>query len=369
MNAIQSRTIGLVLQGGGALGAYELGVIEYLWEKVLEGKIKIEIVSGVSIGAVNATLLCGARTVSNPLETLIAVWEELTTFDIPFLPREIDKLLLSAFGNPAMYRPRTDFYKILEWTGFSDTSPLRETLKKHVAFDDLRPENESRPRLILAATNIETGEIDAFDSRKMQIEPDHVLASGALPPGFSPASARDQHGHTCTYVDGGLFNNTPLSPVIEALEEKKNGKHQKVDLMVVVNLFPRKGQVPKHMLEVMDRYYEILFVNKTSSDIQRAEQTRKLIELRNELENLVKRLDLPQESRSKLEALKAHPGYAVLNKWAPVFDHLIEIENTEAEPMDAATDFTKETIERRRRAGYRDAKTQCKEYLEEFEYT
>src|SRR5512144_3024790 len=102
MNTIQPKTVGLVLQGGGALGAYELGVTEY----ILEAGLRPEIVSGVSIGAVNATLLCGART-PNPLQTMTAVWEELTTFDIPFVPREMDKYL-SMFGNPAMYRQRTD---------------------------------------------------------------------------------------------------------------------------------------------------------------------------------------------------------------------------------------------------------------------
>ncbi len=347
MNATQPQRAGLVLQGGGALGAYELGVIEYLQEKVVE----IEIVSGVSIGAVNATLLCGARE-KDPMKTLIAVWDELAAIDFPFLPAAVDKLFVSAFGNPAMYRPRTDFANILAWTSFSDTNPLRQTLKKHVAFEELKPGSTTRPRLILAATNIETGEIDAFDSHKMQIEADHVLASGALPPAFPPTVARDEEGHSCTYVDGGLFNNTPLSPVIAALETAP------VDLMIVVNLFPRKGHVPKNMNEVMDRYYEILFSNKTSSDIKRAEQTRKLITLKGQMQNL---------SAQAMKELSALQGYeeaiAVLEKWRPAYERLIEIENEEPEALDAATDFTRETIQRRRRAGYRDARSACKDCL------
>lgn len=348
MNATQTKGAGLVLQGGGALGAYELGVIEYLQEKVVEGKIKIEIVSGVSIGAVNATLLCGARE-KDPMKTLIAVWDELAAIEFPFFPAAVDKLFVSAFGNPAMYRPRTDFANIMAWTSFSDTNPLRQTLKKHVAFEELKPGKTTRPHLILAATNIETGEIDTFDSHKMQIEADHVLASGALPPGFPPTVARDEDGHSCTYVDGGLFNNTPLSPVIAALETAP------VDLMIVVNLFPRKGHVPKNMNEVMDRYYEILFSNKTSSDIKRAEQTRKLITFSQ---------NLPAQVKKDLSALEGYAeAFAVLEKWRPAYKRLIEIENEEPEALDAATDFTRETIQRRRRAGYRDARSACKDCL------
>jgi NTE family protein len=361
MKGIQQEIpVGIVLQGGGALGAYEVGVIEYLLEKRQQGLIKIEIVSGVSIGAINATLLCGART-EEPLDTLNAVWNELTIHDFPFVPKEINKLFQLPFGNPAMYRPRKDYYNVLEWTSFADTNPLREMLRKHVAFDELKPGNTERTRLILTATNIETGDIDSFDSRKMQIEPDHVLASAALPPGFPATAARNEHGHSCTYVDGGLFNNTPLSPVIHALEENVGGKSQSVDLMIVVNLYPRKGQVPKNMSEVMDRYIEILFSNKTSSDIHRAEQTRKLIRFKQEMESKLK-----PEAKKELSAL---PGYQeafeVLNGWSPVYEHLIEIENTEPEPGDAATDFSPEAILRRRRSGYRDAEIACRNCLHE----
>lgn len=359
----QPKTMGLVLQGGGALGAYEVGVIEYLLEKGL----KPAIVSGISSGAVNATLFCGAPNPDNRLQTLTKVWDELT-IPVESITKVWDELgfpigtLPSVFGNPAMYRPRTDYLKWWELTSLYDTSPLRETLKKYVAwdkleFDEHKPVDPSQPRLILAATNIETGTIDTFDSRKMTIEPDHVLASGALPPGFPPTAARDVHGNTYTYWDGGLYDNTPLAPVIHALQNDK----EKVDIMIVVNLFPKTNRLPVNFLEVTDRSCEIIFANKTSSDIRRADETRKLIGLRDELKDLID--NLSEDSQTKFAALMTHPGYKVLKKWEPVFDHLIEITNTEAEPMDAAINFAKETIERRRRAGYRDAMTQYEEYL------
>lgn len=340
--------------------------IEYLLEKGL----KPAIVSGISSGAVNATLLCGAPDPDNRLQTLIKVWDELT-IPLESITKVWDELgfrigtLPSTWSNPAMYRPRTDY---LELTSFYDTSPLRETLSKYVAwdkltFDELKPVDPSQPRLILAATNIETGKIDAFDSRRMTIEPDHVLASGALPPGFTAAAARDVHGHTYTYWDGGLYNNTPLAQVIHALEnENRQGQTKKVDMMIVVNLFPKKSRLPVNLFEVTDRSCEIIFANKTSSDSRRASETRKVIGLKDELEGLIK--NLPDDTKTKFAALMKHPGYDVLKKWKPVFDDLIEIAYTEPEPMDAAINFAKETIERRRRAGYRDAMARYEEYLE-----
>lgn len=249
-----------------------------------------------------------------------------------------------------MYRPRLDVFNFLQWTSFSDTSPLRETLSKYVAFHELRPGGPSRPRLILTATNVETGEINSFDSQLMAIEPNHVLASGALPPGFPAITVRDQHGHRSTYWDGGLYNNTPLSQVINALEEnKRNGlPNSRVQTMVVVNLFPKQNRVPSNLREVIDRSFEIVFANKTSADVARARQTKRLIALRDRV-----MAALPPAERTSIET---DPDYRFLLEWELVFDALVEIENTDNEPMDAATDFTRETIQRRRQAGYRQAK-------------
>ena len=113
---------------------------------------------------------------------------------------------------------------------------------------DLRPGGDA-PRLILTATNIETGALDVFDSGVMQITPTHVLASGSLPPGFPATTAKNEAGALGNYWDGGLFSNTPLAPVINALENI--GAY--ADYLVVVNLFPNQGQVPQNMLQVIDR--------------------------------------------------------------------------------------------------------------------
>jgi predicted acylesterase/phospholipase RssA len=117
---------GLVLQGGGALGAFELGVIEWL----LDNRIVPDVVSGVSIGAINATVLAGSKQ-TDPRDELRSLWADLTT---PTLPAPFDGMngKLSLFGNPGMYAPRFDYLNFWHWTSFYETSALRATLIKVV---------------------------------------------------------------------------------------------------------------------------------------------------------------------------------------------------------------------------------------------
>jgi len=211
---------GLVLQGGGALGAFELGVVECL----LDNGIRPDIVSGVSIGAINATVLCGCRH-SDPKSALRELWADLTTFSFPLQWAANMNQKMSMFGNPGMYRPRTDYFNITGWTSFYDTAPLDETLARNVDFKKLRPANfklkpkDQAPRLILTATNLLTGRLERFDSKDMQIEAAHVRASGSLPPSFPPTAAPSpDKGVEQLYWDGGLFDNTPLSKVDQVVE-------------------------------------------------------------------------------------------------------------------------------------------------------
>src|SRR5204863_993429 len=143
---------------------------------------------GVSIGAINATVLCGCRD-GDPRAALTALWRDLTTASLP-PPLDGANQRLSVFGNLGMYVPRTDYVNLWNWTSFYDTWPLAATLRRHVDFGKLCPRNfESgvagrAPRLILTATNLSTGKLDKFDSAEMPITPAHVAASGSLPPSF-----------------------------------------------------------------------------------------------------------------------------------------------------------------------------------------
>jgi predicted acylesterase/phospholipase RssA len=331
---------GLVLQGGGALGAFELGVIEYL----LDNGVKPDVVSGVSIGAINAAVLCGCRN-HEPKAALRELWADLTT---PGLPPPLDAVTRQAslFGNPGMYVPRIDYLNILSWTSFYDTQPLRSTLERHVDFRKLGPANfelEPRaraPRLILTATNLRSGKLDRFDSKEMQITPAHVAASGSLPPSFPPTTAiapRDNGGGEQPYWDGGLFDNTPLSKVIGALQEG----HDPHKTMYVVNLFPSEAPLPRNIPEVVTRMMTLAFSNKSDKDLQRAHQTTEIIKLVRELDELMGRYD-------ELKRLTQHPGYQIVKRFqAPI--HIVDITNTD---VSGASDFSAESIERRRRAGY-----------------
>jgi NTE family protein len=333
-------TSGLVLQGGGALGAFELGVIEWL----LDTGVRPDVVSGVSIGAINAAVLCGSRH-PDPRVALRALWADLTTLSLP-PPLDGVNGRLSVFGNPGMYAPRVDYLNALGWTSFYDTHPLRRTLEKHIDFAKLAPANLRKdpalraPRLILTATNLYSGRLDQFDSAVQPITPAHVAASGSLPPSFPPTLApapADRGGGEQPYWDGGLFDNTPLSKVIRALQESADPDK----VMYVVNLFPSSAPVPRNMAEVVTRMMTLAFSNKSEVDLQRARETTAIIDLVRELDRL-----MPQHPA--LVALTQHPGYRTVKRFeAPV--RILEITNYD---VTGAGDFSAAAIEERRCRGY-----------------
>jgi NTE family protein len=329
---------GLVLQGGGALGAFELGVIEWL----LDNQIEPDVVSGVSIGAINAAVLCGHRH-PEPRSALRELWAQLTTLSLP-PPLDVMNAKVSMFGNPGMYLPRADYLNVLNWTSFYDTRPLRRTLDRLVDFGKLGPGNFQRPqpapRLVLTATDLRSGRLDRFDSKQMQLTPAHVMASGSLPPSFPPTLATappDKGGGERPYWDGGLFDNTPLSKVISALQESDDPEKT----MFVVNLFPSQAPLPRNIPEVITRMMTIAFSNKSEKDLERARQTTDIIKLVQELDRLM-------EQHPELRHLARLPGYRAVKRFeAPV--RIIEITNNE---VGAGADFSAATIDERRSAGY-----------------
>ena len=325
---------GLVLQGGGALGAFELGVIEWL----LDNEISPDVVSGVSIGAVNAAVLVGSKH-GDPRKDLRGLWADLTTPTLP-PPLDLANGQMSLFGNPGMYAARVDYLNLWQWTSLYETGPLRATLAKYVDFDKLKPEATHSPQLILTATNLASGKLDRFDSRQMAVTAEHVAASGSLPPSFpmTTAAGPTPGGPPTPYWDGGLFDNTPLSKVIDALESRKDDPDKK---MYVVNLFPSSAPLPQNMPEVINRMMTLAFSNRTEKDLQRAHRTTKIIQLVDELDRMM--IEHPE-----MERLKAHPGYqAVKERKRPI--EIIQITNTD---VTGPADFSPEAIEERRRRGY-----------------
>src|SRR6476661_8788784 len=179
---------------------------------------------------------------------------------------------LKPFGSPHFFRPRW-FEPILSpaqlptnWTSLYDASPLKTTLSKYVAFEKLR---DSPVRLLLTAVDVETGQLTIFDSYVDEITPEHILASGSLPPGFSWTTIAGRH-----YWDGGLVSNSPLDQVVEI--GGLTGKN-----VFVVNLWADKRALPRSIPEVLARRDEIVFAEKIRRNIRTWEyidNCRKLVE-------------------------------------------------------------------------------------------
>ncbi|WP_372396705.1 patatin-like phospholipase family protein [Azospirillum sp. HJ39] len=291
--------VALVLQGGGALGAYQAGVVEGLFKH----EIHPTWVAGVSIGAINAALIAG-----NPPERRCAALSEFWTRVAPPSPwegaeslwRRLDPdgpsiSVLSQWsawrtalsGQPGFFRPRP----AVEWavagpfagpTSLYDTAPLKSTLEDLIDFDRV---NAGGIRLSLGAVNVRTGNSIYFDTDTHRIGPEHVMASGALPPGFAPVEIDGEF-----YWDGGLVSNTPLDHVLE-------DRPRRDTLVFQVDLWSASGQVPRGMSEVLERQKDIIYSSRTrfNTDKVTYEQT-----LRNQLVALLDRL--PDDLRHTPEA-------------------------------------------------------------------
>ncbi|HSF48725.1 MAG TPA: FAD-dependent oxidoreductase, partial [Burkholderiales bacterium] len=260
----------LILQGGGALGAFECGVVKALEER----GIHPDLVAGVSVGAFNAAIIAGnPRNATGALE---AFWRELSLDTPDALSEELRRALSSlqslAYGAPNFFRPRW-FQPVLSfaelpayWTSFYDPSPLKITLGKYVAFDKL---TDSPVRLVLTAVDVETGELTTFDSYVDDITPEHILASGSLPPGFPWTTIDGKH-----YWDGGLVSNSPLDQVVEL--GGLTGKQ-----VYIVNLWSGKRVLPRSIPEVLARRDEIFFAEKIRRNVRNWEYVdnyRRLVE-------------------------------------------------------------------------------------------
>src|SRR6266498_2969111 len=239
--------VGVVLQGGGALGAYECGALNALLE-LIEGfseqghQIQLKVVSGVSIGSINAACVVGAKSSADARARLNALWDDLMLEAPPFWMQAAQRDL-AYFGLPGFYTPRPDFWTAPTWTYVYDTRPLLVTLGRHVDFAAL---NASATAFAVTAVEVVTGKLRAFVNQPLgkiaptKIEPRHVLASGSLPPGF-PWTEIEGMPHW----DGGLVDNTPLGLAIDAFSTDPD-----VDrMLVVMNLYPLRARLPARLDE------------------------------------------------------------------------------------------------------------------------
>lgn len=328
----------LILQGGGALGAFECGVVKALEEE----RIFPDIVAGVSIGALN-----GAIIASHPRqagEALEAFWNELIVITPDLWPvlNKDDAVAIQvlAYGVPKFFRPQwTPFLKSvpqlpLLWTSYYDTSPMRELITKYVDFSRLK---SSPVRLLISAVNVETAELEIFDSFVDELTADHVIASGSLPPGFPWTMIADK-----AYWDGGIVSNSPLDLVVDRCGP--DGKR-----VFVVDLFGGTRPLPSNMMEVLARRDEIVYSERVRNDFRYREAVE---DYRKLLQEIIVLLD-PAESAK----LKRQPRYIqLMGNGAPTTITRLVRQGKLGERPSRDYDFSDDSISAKKSEGYAIAK-------------
>ncbi len=302
------KHIALVLQGGGALGAYQGGVYQALHEAGLEP----DWVAGVSIGGINSAIIAG-NPPERRLPRLREFWELITARHIGFPSIDGDaarKVRNSWSSSLTMTMGQPGFFSIRSpgpWfsprggkqaTSFYDNAPLRETLLRLVDFELL---NARRTRFAVGTVNVATGNFSYFDNADAEIIPEHVMASGALP----PALPMMQIG-TDWYWDGGLVSNTPLQHLIDNIGESNA-------LVFQVDLFSARGPVPRDMYDVLARQKDIQYSSRTRLTTDRYME---LFKLNKQLCGLLQRIpdsDLSEEERKLKYRLDRLPRVTLLH--------------------------------------------------------
>jgi NTE family protein len=299
--------IGLVLQGGGALGAYQAGVYQALHEAGLEP----DWVAGVSIGAINSAIIAGNKS-EDRLKKLETFWLDITARD-PFTmwpegdaPRMWRNMLSAmngiVFGQPGFFRPRPVSGFLAPRgshaaTALYDTSPLHQTLNKLVDFDLI---NDGPMRFAVGAVEVASANFEYFDNRQSDITPQHVMASGALPPGL-PMVRIGRH----YYWDGGLVSNTPLQHLLDNI----GGKNM---LIFQVDLFSASGRIPRDMPEVLSRQKDIQYSSRTRTTTDHFLQTHRLRQALREALNLVPDAKLTEDQRELKASLERLPEINIM---------------------------------------------------------
>jgi NTE family protein len=315
--------IGLVLQGGGALGAYEYGAIT----RLVEADFKPVAVTGVSIGAINAAAVAGARH-GDIIGSLKNLWEAITLRTVPFLLANHQEML-SMFGNPHFYTLRRDWFNTLNWTSLCDVSPMYRTLTEMVDFDRLN--DPAQVKFAVTATDVASGESVRFCNLETRITPDHILASGSLPPGFPMTQIGERY-----YWDGGVFDNTPLRPLIEILSSEQ----AETLPIIIIDLFPTMDAVPSNLIEVKNRLLELSYENRFWDDFGGPEGLKAYAEMLSELDN-----ELPAGS-----SLRTHTQYQRMMKYRCLKN--LKVITSPHVPMTGGMDFSEYGVRNRHDAGY-----------------
>lgn len=276
------ETCVLVLQGGGALGSYQAGIYEALSENGTE----IDWIAGISIGAINAAIIAG-NAPENRVARLKEFWEQVSSgfTASPLIPGEQARAAFNEFaanwvagvGVPGFFVPRFPPAFLYppgapEALSLYDTRVLKSTLERVVDFDRI---NAGEIRLSIGAVNLRSGNFVYFDNRTDHIRPEHIMASGALPPGFPPIEIDGE-----LYWDGGLVSNTPLDYVLD-------NERQRDLVLFQVDLFAAHGPMPRTLTEAAEREKDIRYSSRTRLNTDKNVEMRKA---RRAVRNLLEKL-------------------------------------------------------------------------------
>ncbi len=394
------ETIALVLQGGGALGAYQAGA----YAALAEAELHPDWVAGISIGAVNAALIAGntprervdklrrfwelvtlsslwsiASSAVESVRDLVhqagvaaaslsatnlallsgnaasgdgqrALWEHAATNTAsPFgadlcaprgdaaraVAKQLSAALAQVRGAAGFFRPRLPGPWLAqpgtpEATSYYDTAPLKETLERLVDFDRL---NAGETRFSVGAVNVATGNFVYFDNTTHRIGPEHIMASGALPPGFPAVEIEGEH-----YWDGGLVSNTPLRWVLESGVPRDT-------LAFQVDLWSARGIMPRTMAEVAMRQKEIQYSSRTRANSDHFKHVQKF---RNALSTVLQRL--PEDLRDSPDVALLSP--VANRKVYNIIQLIYRSKQYEGDSKDY--EFSRTSMEEHWRAGYHD---------------
>jgi NTE family protein len=340
--------IALLLQGGGALGSYQAGV----YEALAEADLHPDWVAGISIGAINSVIIAG-NAPAERVAKLRSFWQQIT----------VNPLLGSAtsFGDfwtrgdfarglfnqmsaaMTLFHGAANFFTLrhppawlhpdgtLEATSFCDVKLLKSTLERLVDFDRI---NSGETRLSVGAVNARTGNFVYFDNTTHTIGPDHVVASGSLPPGFPAVAIEGEY-----YWDGGLVSNTPLQWVVDY------GSPQDT-LAFQVDLWSARGELPRNLAEVATRQKEIQYSSRTRAN---TDQFKRRQQTRWALAALLRKLPADLLGEDEVRILNAAANRKVYN----IVQLIYRAKNYEGHSKDY--EFSRLSMEDHWRAGYHDA--------------
>jgi predicted acylesterase/phospholipase RssA len=316
-------------------------------------------VSGVSIGAINAACVVGARDRADARARLASLWSALSLEASKYVWDGVGRNL-ALFGVPGFYEPRPDIWNLLHWTSWYDSRPMLQTLREHVDFEAL---NNSTTAFVVTAVDVATGELirfrnhDGKDGPRTFIEPEHVMASGSLPP---PLPATKIHG--TTYWDGGIIDNTPLGDVIDAF----SGADGRERILIVMNLFRMQRALPTNMLEVNDRLSELRFGNRVRQDSMNAHTMNELLQTIEELAAVVPAEALDEQLEARIAGARRFKVLDAITNIDLADPYLMAAAGFPPVSSDpnAFRDFSAAGITRRRDAGYRIAQSKLRELFD-----